>query len=240
MARKVGVFHPGTQHSWQTALAFQESGQLAWYATSVFYDPARWPYRIERWAPRGLSDRLHRDFARRYSPALLPDNVRQFGFWEWLEIGARRAGVERLADWANRRGNASFGEQVIELIEREPVDLLWGYNTSSVEVFRWAKRRGIVCVLDQTVGHYAALNHVMLTEQARHPDFFLQSYEPYSAAVIAQQNEELALADLVTVGCEYCGRTLIENGCPPEKVRVIGYGFDETIFPADRRVRAAL
>ena len=25
---RVGVFHPGTQHSWQTALAFQEAGAL--------------------------------------------------------------------------------------------------------------------------------------------------------------------------------------------------------------------
>jgi hypothetical protein len=38
---KVGVFHPGTQHSWQTALAFQEAGTLAWFATSIFYDPAQ-------------------------------------------------------------------------------------------------------------------------------------------------------------------------------------------------------
>ena len=44
---RIGVFHPGTQHSWQTALAFQEAGMLGWYATSAFYDPARWPYRLE-------------------------------------------------------------------------------------------------------------------------------------------------------------------------------------------------
>jgi len=240
MARKVGVFHPGTQHSWQTALAFQESGQLGWYATSVFYDPARWPYRIERWVPRGLADQLHREFARRQSPALRAENVRQFGFWEWLETGARRAGAARLEAWANRRGNASFGEQVIRLIEREPVDLLWGYNTSSVEVFRWAKKRGITCVLDQTVGHYAALNRVMLSAQARNPEFFLQSYEPYPPAVIAQQNEELALADVVTVGCDYCARTLIENGCPAEKIRIIGYGFDDNLFPDQRPTRPPL
>src|ERR1700730_14476560 len=120
MPRRVGVFHPGAQHSWQTALAFQETGQLSWYATSVFYDPSRWPYRIERMLPRTLSDRLHRDFARRHSPALFPQNCRQFGFWEWLETGTRRAGATRLSSWANRRGNASFGEQVIRLLEREP------------------------------------------------------------------------------------------------------------------------
>ncbi|HLJ20539.1 MAG TPA: glycosyltransferase family 4 protein, partial [Stellaceae bacterium] len=56
----------------------------------------------------------------------------------------------------------------------------------------------------------------------------------------AQQNEELALADVVTAGCDYCARTLIENGCPAEKIRVINYGFDETLFAAKRPMRPPL
>jgi glycosyltransferase involved in cell wall biosynthesis len=239
-APKVGVFHPGTQHSWQTALGFQETGQLQWYATSVFYDPGRWPYRLERLVPPPLSTRLHRDFTRRYLPALQPRLVRQFGLWEWIETAARRCGQERLAQWANHRGNASFGEMVIRLAEREPVDVLWGYNTSSVEVFRWAKRRGIVCVLDQTIGHCASMNRVMLAEQARHPDFFLESYTPFSADEIAQQQEEISLADVVVVGSDYCAQTLVENGCDRKKLRVVPYGFDETLFPAERPRRPPL
>jgi glycosyltransferase involved in cell wall biosynthesis len=184
--------------------------------------------------------RLHRDFSRRYLPALRRENVRQFGLWEWLETGARRVGAEAFADWANRRGNASFGRLVVRLAEREPVDVLWGYNTSSVEVFRWAKRRGIRCILDQTIGHCASMNRVMLAEQARHPEFFLESFTPFSPAAIAQQDEEIALADAVVVGSEYCAQTLIENGCPASKVRIVPYGYDETLFPDNPPVRPAL
>src|SRR5216684_4203321 len=125
MRPKVGVFHPGTQHSWQTALAFQETGQLAWYATSVFYDPARWPYRVEKLLPASLAKPLHREFSRRYSPALASENIRQFGFWEWFETGARRLRAHSLSIWANRRGNESFGHALIDLVEQEPVDVLW-------------------------------------------------------------------------------------------------------------------
>jgi hypothetical protein len=224
MRPKVGVFHPGTQHSWQTALAFQETGQLAWYATSVFYDPARWPYRVERFLPASLAQPLHREFARRHSPALKAENVRQFGLWEWVETGARRAGARALSSWTNRRGNASFGTMVTNLLEREPVDVLWGYNSSCLEVFRWAKRRGIRCVLDQTIGHAASLNRVMLAEQARNPEFFLESYTPLSSNVILRQDEEIALADTIVVGSDFCARTLIENGCSPSKIRIAPYG----------------
>jgi len=229
---RVGVFHPGTQHSWQTALAFQETQQLAWYATSIFYDPTIWPYRLERLVPRGLAARLHRNFQRRYSPALSPALVRQFSYWEWAETAARRLGAHRLAARANERGNVAFGTMVTGLAEREPVDVVWGYNTSALEVFRWANQRGICCVLDQTIGHSVTLDRIMIREYGLNPGFFFHPQIPSTTSVIERQNEELELADLVVVGSEWCGRTLIENGCAPEKIRVVAYGYDETLFPS--------
>src|SRR5208282_3976037 len=124
---RVGVFHPGTQHSWQTALAFQEAGMLAWYATSVFYDPNRWPYKLEGCVPQQMSQRLNRELRRRHTPLLDPAKVRQVGLWEWSETLMRRLGQEGLAGYCNRKGNQAFCQQTIKLIEREPVDLLWGY-----------------------------------------------------------------------------------------------------------------
>src|SRR6516164_5158096 len=122
---RIGVFHPGTQHSWQTALGFQEAGLLGWYATSVFYDPARWPYKVERYLPRNLSARLNREFRRRHNPLLDLSKVRQFGWWEWSEVLTRRLGRQSLSDCCNSVGNRAFCRQVIRLIERGPVDLLW-------------------------------------------------------------------------------------------------------------------
>jgi len=239
-ALRVGIFHPGTQHSWQVALAFQESGQLAWYATSVFYDPARWPYRIERYLPGGLSRRVGAEFRRRYSPLLDPSKVRRFGVHEWLESMTRRIGARSLSYWFNEAGNAAFGRAVIRLIEREPVDVVWGYNTSSLEVFRWAKLRGIRCVLDQTIGHPRVMNRVLGEERARHPEFCLDSYRPYSQTLIERQDEEAALADEVVCGCEAQARTIVENGCPASKVRVIPHGYDETRFPEEAPRRQPL
>jgi glycosyltransferase involved in cell wall biosynthesis len=237
---RVGVFHPGTQHSWQTALAFQEAGTLGWHATSAFYDPARWPYKVERYVPRKISEQLNRDFRRRYNASLDPAKVRQFGLWEWSEVLSRRLlGSQRLADYCNDRGNRAFGRQTIRLIQREPVDVVWGYNTSSLEVFQWAKKRGIRCVLDQTIGHPKTQNQIMSGEQERHPEFFINSYRPFNQESIDRQNAEVAEADLVVVGSEFCARTMVENGCAAEKIRVVNYGFDESLFPRQQPQRAA-
>ena len=66
---RIDVFHPGTQNSWQRACAFQESGQLAWYATSVFYDPGRWPYRMERYLPKAYAARIQRECLEHWQEA---------------------------------------------------------------------------------------------------------------------------------------------------------------------------
>lgn len=242
MAQRIGVFHPGTQHSWQTALAFQEAGRLAWYATSVFYDPRRWPYKIERLLPSGVGGKLGREFRRRWTPLLDPDLVHTFGVEEWIETAARRLHLRRVAEIANIQGNRRFAAGVIRQIQRDPVDAVWGYNCASVEVFRWAKRQGLRCVLDQAVGHPSAMNAVMLAERDRHPEFFPASFVLYDQAWIDQNDEEVALADLVLAGSDSCAATMIAHGCPRDKIRVVPYGFDATLFPelpADRPVPKA-
>lgn len=237
---RVGVFHPGTQHSWQSALAFQESGQLCWYATSVFYDPRRWPYRIEKWLPSPIATRFTREFRRRYTPLLDPDLVRTFGLDEWLETAAQRMNGHALAHHFNVRGNRRFADGVIKLIERDPVDVVWGYNSASLEVFRWAKRRGLKCILDQTIGHSRSFNRIMSEEYRRHPDFFPDFNLLRDEAWIQKEDEEMALADLVVVGSEFCYQSMIENGCPPEKLRIIPYGYDEFLFPDVKPTRRSL
>ena len=108
---------------------------------------------------------------------------------------------------------------------------IWGFNASSVKVFRWAKQRGLRCILDQTIGHPTDMNNVMLAERERHPEFFLGSYRPFTKDWIDQQDEELELADDVVVGSRWCAGSLIANGCAEEKIRIVHYGFDEAQYP---------
>src|SRR5439155_15305032 len=91
MTVRVGVFHPGSQHAYETALAFQDAGCLSWFATSIFFDPARWPYSLLQLAPAATRQRLELELKRRYHPELHPSLVRTIGVWEWLERLSMRA-----------------------------------------------------------------------------------------------------------------------------------------------------
>ena len=228
---RIGVFHPGTQHSWQTALAFQETDQLGWFATSIFYDPTLLPYSVARVLPRRLREPVDRRFRRRFTPEIDPGLVRRFGTWEYIETAAAALRWRRVADRANRIGNYDFARRVARHAECEPVDVLWGYDASSLQAFRWAKPRGVACVLERTSIHPRVANEVAAAEYERHPEFFAEPWRPKPQSVIDEEDEEIALADLIIVGSNYCAKSLIRYGCQPEKIRVISYGYNEHAFP---------
>jgi len=230
---RVGVFHPGSQNAWQRATAFQESGTLAWFASSSYFHPDSLAVRLAGRLPGGAG--LRHQLLRRHFPLLDPARVRRRGQIELAEIALRRLpGVpaRRLAEGVNRWGNRRFAGAVIDLIRREPVDVVWGYNSAALEVFRWARDRGLTCVLDQSIGHPAAENAVLAGERARHPDYIATAYRPHDPAWIARNDAEIALADKIVVGSAAAARTLTARGCDPAKIHVVPYGWDETLFPA--------
>jgi glycosyltransferase involved in cell wall biosynthesis len=228
---RVGVFHPGAQHAWQRALAFQEAGTLGWYATSAQLAPDGAAARLAAQVPGAAGRRLRRELGRRTPAGVDPALLRRMGLAEWLEIALRRLGARRAAGAVNRTGNRRFARQVIGLARREPVDALWTHNGGALEAFVWARSHGLTCVLDQSIGHPAAENAVMAAERARHPAAFGPADRPHDAAWVARADAELALADRVLVGSAFAAESLYAYGVPAAKVRIVPYGYDETRFP---------
>lgn len=239
----VAVFHPGTQHSWQTAQALAAIDRLAWYATSIFYKPGEWPYRLER-LPGPLGRALEREFGRFRHDGLDPAVVRTFGFHEWLERLAARAGFKGLAHTIDKRGNLAFGRAMEREIASDAPFHLWGYDNSSLTAFRAGKRSGRTCILDRTVGDLRAYNRDMLELQERFGDWFVTKGLQYDDELTSRAAEEHELADRILVGCPFAART-VEDCNPPEvaaKVEVLEYSYNSANFanipapqPVDRK-----
>lgn len=242
MARDCVVFHPGTQHSWQTALALQQSGRLQNFHTTIFYQPDRWPYRIERFLPAGLHQRVHREFRRFQHPTLDPSQVRTAGVAEWLERLANRAGFRRLSAAIDRYGNAAFAAQLIRRIDADPPAVLWGYDNCSRDVFAAARKAGVTCVLDRTIGDWRAFNAAMDEVYQDHAEFFLSSNYHIPSWQIDVMQEEYELADVILAGSPFAADTVRAHGGAgvADRVRVLNYCFDEALFanPPPRRARA--
>nr|WP_242468933.1 glycosyltransferase family 4 protein [Rhodovibrio salinarum] len=130
----------------------------------------------------------------------------------------------------NRWGNACFARHVIAQARAEPVDLIWTHNDSALESFTWAKPRGIRCVLDQSIGHPAALAEILESDRARYPELYERAPPLPSGHEIARAERELDLADTVLVGSAFARDSLTARGVPGDKIRLVPYGFDETLW----------
>lgn len=232
---RVAVFHPGTQHSWQTALALQQLDRLAWYATSIFYQPDRFPYRLERMLPGALARRAHAEFRRFSHPQLDPALVRTAGMAEWFERGAARAGWRGLARRIDMWGNRRFVGRIGADIRLPEPFALWGYNGSSATSFALAKEYGRTCILDRTNGDFRIYNAMMAEIADRFGNWFLPVEREVPQSTIAQDDREYALADTILVGSPFAAQTIRDAVPDPSihaKLRMLEYCYDETLFTA--------
>lgn len=240
MTGSTAVFHPGRQHSWQTVLALQEAASLQWFATALLYQRERWPYRLENLLPGPLRGKVQRYFQKISNAEIDQRAVRILGAYEWAERLAAKAGWLRTADFVNRAGNVKFQRGVISLLQREPAPRIWGYDTSCADVFEVARREGIVCVLDRSIGHPRDLRQILERERAQFPQFFAGNIGVPSHAAIAQADREIAYADHVVTGSRFCADTVLRSGIDPGKVHIVPYGYDETLFSDRRALRPGL
>jgi glycosyltransferase involved in cell wall biosynthesis len=234
--RMVGVAHPTTQHSWETALAFQQAARLRWYATSYYYRPNRLPDRLIKQIPGRVGKALQREMRRRYHKELDDSLIRRELGTEALERLTRLYFSTEYADKILYRRLRNFGKRLIPLIKSEPVDALWG-PMDCADAFDMAKRRGVLCVLDQPIGHLAALDEVMKHEYEKHPEFFSSGHLATMPSRLDLQHQTAELADLIVVGSQFAAQTMIDRGAAAEVVRVVPYGYSGTYFSNEMPIR---
>ena len=227
----VAVFHPGTQHSWQTAYALQQLGRLAWYATSIYYQPGRFPYVLEN-LPGAAGVRIGAAVRKFAHPALDPARVRTSGLIEWLEriasVSGRRGLAQRLDFWGNHR----FGLGLRSAVGDPAVRALWGYNGSSASLFEAAQAADRHRILDRTTGDWRTYNAAMDRVAADYPEWFLPIERRVGQRQIDRDQREYAAADTILCGSEFAAQTVRDQGgaAAAGKVRVLNYCYDEALF----------
>lgn len=230
---QVSVFHPGTQHSWQTALALQQLGKLETYHTSIFYQPTRMPYRLEGLLPTPIGRRLASEFRRFSHPGLDPTLVQTSGLAEWAERIAARAGFRELAQMIDRFGNRRFASHMRKSIQSARPFALWGYNGSSLGSFKLARACDRTCILDRTIGDFRIYNAMMDEVAESYGDWFLPSEGEISRTDIESDEREYYLADKILVGSPFAAETIrnaVSDPAITAKLRVLPYCYDEKLF----------
>ena len=230
---KVGVVHPGTQHSRQTALALQQLGKLAFLATGLFDHPRRKVRAMLPFLPSRLADKLDTEMRRFAFDSLDPKLVRAFPFYELPERIMTRSGAAVLGQAVDTRLNAAFGRKIAGMASREERLALWAYDGAAWSLFTDPRTAHCPKILDRTMTDCRSWNAERLRLIEDDPEWFSDGSPAWLEKRIAQDDLEYASADRIVCGSPFVIQSILEHS-PVEglkdKLRILPYCFDETLF----------
>lgn len=221
---KIGVAHPGTQHSWQTSYAFQQKNLLEWYATGFYYKKNHFPDRLISYLPSKIKKPLDKELFRRRFELINDDNILRGSYTELIERQVGKLISTELQSYLIERRHKKFPIHLEQAFSQKPVDIIWGPHEGTSAIRNIKSTRKIKYILDQPIGHFSVLNEIMAEEYDKNPIYFKESPEFYSNDKVASLNEAIELSDNIVVGCPYAANTLISEGANAEKIEIIEYG----------------
>lgn len=130
------------------------------------------------------------------------------------------------------RDGARFDSWVAAQLQNVESDIFIGDEMSCLESFRAAKKLGMRCVLDHAATHWRWQDAVM---QQGYEDAAVAQYSLPNSLVEKQKRkeQELELADVILTPSQLAKDTLVENGVPQGKIKLLPYGVDLDLFRPD-------
>lgn len=232
----------GAREHYAIPRALQSSGRLEVLFTEIW--AGSWMRRLAVGPLRALAGRYHPDLEKAESGK---QKAKIFS-WNWQTVARQlRAKVEN-GRWkaqntspqpSPQRGEGRgfeqfirdgrwFSERVRDYLARQKTEVrgkvVFSYDTTALELFRWAKARGAICVLGQMDPGRVEVEMVQKEEQrwpgwTRNPIRVPEEY-------FQRRAEEWRLADCIVVNSQWSAAALMKQEVPPEKLVVIPLAFE--------------
>jgi len=218
---RVLLVHPGTQHAPRLAAELEKRGLLWRFWTGV---------------ARARDTGARREARGKRLVDIPHERLGTIAWVEMLALVLARLPVNRERLWHWRNG---LFQKLVPQAEIEAADVVVGFDTSAWSIGERAKRAGKKFVLDQSVGHPLSRERAV-REAGGDEKMWPEAFVPRPDVVKEAEAQEHALADLVVVASSFSKRTLVENGVPEEKIRVLPYGVGgEFVAAGAAKIRGA-
>jgi glycosyltransferase involved in cell wall biosynthesis len=105
-------------------------------------------------------------------------------------------------------------------------NVIYGFNGASLELFEYAKPRGVRCVLDQTLAERSLVYKLLLEEERYWPGW---SSSPFKISdgdleLAQREQQEQHLSDHIICGSEFVKASLVEKAIDRGKISVVPLG----------------
>lgn len=235
---RIVVAQLGARRHYAVPRLLHDADMLTRLYTDGYIGNKPWLERLLDLVPEAwLPDRASRLRGRK-APCVPPKKVTSFDLLGLRYDRARQrttaAGTSTLfAHWGG-----AFCARVVA--SRPPqADMVWAFNGAAFELFRWAKERGMRCVLEQTSAPHAVMRRLVVEEIERWPGWEPDLRPPPEPDPLAEREKaEWRLADLVIAGSRFVADGIEACNGPRERCVVVPAGVDASTFePRTPRAR---
>jgi len=219
---KVLLAHPGTQYSHRLALELHQRNLLQAFHTGLAFTADGWGDRCARILPDGLSRRL----ANRRICGLPSKRLHTHPL---VELGAMLQ-LQQNGDSQQvlHRRNEKF-QQAISDTALASADAVIGFDTSAWILAERCAAAKVPLILDQSIGHPQAKERVYAELRRRFPNW-AETIPAKSEVELNCEAAEHAAAFLIVVPSGFVRDTLLKQGIPSERIRVVPFGTDLDVF----------
>ncbi|MCR9271137.1 MAG: glycosyltransferase family 4 protein [Hyphomonadaceae bacterium] len=117
-------------------------------------------------------------------------------------------------------------------------DAVFGYNGACLEAFKYAKSKGMLCVMDQTLAARSTMAEALRNEPLDWPGWQTTLQLPdHSDERSIREQKEWELADVILCPSEFVVNSVLRAGGPMHKCKLLPYGIDRRQFPSRDSVR---
>ncbi len=224
--RSVVVAHPGKQHSFQVALAFQRHGLLKKIITGIYFKPGDFPYTLVGGLPPQIRSRALRELRKRRMDELDESLIISVPYFSVLSrtIGGLRPLVQKTEGSFYLFDNWASDLYVSYWIAncRKTPSILYAFLGSALQSFRQAKRMGVLTVLDVPITLHAP--KIIAEEKEK---FGLQTNY---VKIERRLQQEINMADYLITPSQAVAESVVDCGVRSDRVIVLPFGVNTDQF----------
>jgi glycosyltransferase involved in cell wall biosynthesis len=222
---RILVAQLGARRHYQQPILFHEWGILDTLYTD-FYSGHNWVAQLLRHAQiYNHLPNLMKNGLDRYAASLKNARIIHFPRFGYQYAQALRKASNQKASLVFLWAGKEFCHRIIQNGLGE-ANVVYGFNSASLELFEYAKERGIRCILDQTLAERSLVHQLLLEEEQYWPEWSLSPFQVNEADLdlVQQEQREQDLADHIICGSNFVKDSLIARGVNANKISVVALG----------------
>lgn len=161
----------------------------------------------------------------RYEPGLKNAKIIHFPKFGYQYVQAVKKASPEQASQIFVSGGQEFCRRILQR-GLGKANTIYGFNSACLELFEYAKSKGIRCILDQTLADYSLVHQLLLEEEQRWQGWSSIPFTVSNADLELKQREhrEQDLADYIICGSSFVKDSLVARGVDANKVIVVPLG----------------